>query len=309
MPSYIPWYISYSIAAAAVAVVGGGALLYHYQCEIIYPANFPEGSRTQVAKPSQYGLPYEDLTLVTPDKVKIRAYLIKHPDDEIARKRPTIFYLHANAGNMGHRLSIADVFYRQFGCNIFMLSYRGYGLSESTPSEKGLKIDAQTALDYVKGHPVIADTKLVAYGQSIGGAVSIDIVAKNEDQFSGLILENTFLSIRKVIPSVLPVLSHVTFLCHQLWDSEKMIQRITRLPVLFLAGSKDELVPPSHMRELYRLLDTTGESVWREFPEGTHNDTCLKPGYFEAIKSFMDGICGSAMLTKEQSNAELEQKL
>ncbi|KAF9108213.1 hypothetical protein BGX27_008423 [Mortierella sp. AM989] len=272
MTSYLPWYLSYSLGAAAVAILSGGALLYHYQCEIIYPANFPEGSRTHVAKPSQYGLPYEDLTLTTSDKVKIKAYLIKHPDDNLAQARPTIFYLHANAGNMGHRLSIADVFYREFGCNVFMLSYRGYGLSEGSPTEKGLRIDAQTALDYVKKHPVIGDTKLVAYGQSIGGSVSIDIVARNEDKFSGLIVENTFLSL--------------------IWNSEQMIQQITRLPVLFLSGRKDELVPPAHMKELHRLLDTTGESIWREFPDGTHNDTCLKPGYFEAIKYFLDGIMG-----------------
>ncbi|KAF9436609.1 bem46 protein, variant, partial [Entomortierella beljakovae] len=75
-----------------------------------------------------------------------------------------------------------------------------YGLSEGFPTEKGLKIDAQTALDYIKDHPVIGKTKLVAYGQSIGGAVSIDIVAKNESKFSGLIVENTFLSLPKVIP-------------------------------------------------------------------------------------------------------------
>ncbi|KAF9910369.1 hypothetical protein BX616_010877 [Lobosporangium transversale] len=290
MTSYLPWYLSYSLAAAAVAVLSGGALLYHYQCEIIYPANFPEGSRKHVAKPSQYNLPYEDLTLITPDKVKIKAYLIKHPDDSIARRRPTILYLHANAGNMGHRLSIAEVFYKQFGCNIFMLSYRGYGLSEGSPSEKGLKIDAKTALDYIKKHPVIAETKLIAYGQSIGGAVSIDIVANNEEAFSGLIIENTFLSLRKVIPHVLPMIARVAFLCHQKWDSEKMIRGITRLPVLFLSGLKDELVPPSHMKELYRVLDTTGEVVWTEFPNGTHNDTCLKDGYFEAIKKFLNGI-------------------
>ncbi|KAF9308119.1 hypothetical protein BG006_005561, partial [Podila minutissima] len=76
-----------------------------------------EGSRIYVAKPSQYGLPYEDLTLITLDKIKIRAYLIKNTDDSIARHSNTILYLHANAGNMGHRLSIADVFHREFGCN------------------------------------------------------------------------------------------------------------------------------------------------------------------------------------------------
>lgn len=92
-----------------------------------------------------------------------------------------------------------------------MLSYRGYGLSEGSPDEKGLKIDAQvynrcvnhfllnifnqTMLDYVREHPILKDTPLIAYGQSIGGAVAIDLVSRNEHSFSGLMLENTFLSL------------------------------------------------------------------------------------------------------------------
>ncbi|KAF8927095.1 hypothetical protein BGZ58_010632, partial [Dissophora ornata] len=149
-----------------------------------------------------------------------------------------------------------------------------------------------TALDFIKKHPELGGTKLIAYGQSIGGAVSIDIVARNEDKFSGLIIENTFLSLPKVIPHVLPMIKSLAFLCHQIWNSEQSIQQITRLPVLFLSGRKDELIPPAHMQELHRLLDTTGEVVWREFPEGTHNDTCLKPGYFDAIMEFLEGIKG-----------------
>ncbi|KAF8975800.1 hypothetical protein BGZ46_008846 [Entomortierella lignicola] len=86
------------------------------------------------------------------------------------------------------------------------------------------------------------------------------------------------------------MISKVAFLCHQIWNSEQMIQQITRLPVLFLSGSKDELIPSAHMKELRRLMVTTGEVIWREFPDGTHNDTCLKPGYFDAIKVYLDRI-------------------
>lgn len=79
-----------------------------------------------------------------------------------------------------------------------MLSYRGYGKSEGTPNEKGLKIDAQTMLDFVREHEILKHTPLIAYGQSIGGAVAIDLVSRNEDSFSGLMIENTFLSLVKL---------------------------------------------------------------------------------------------------------------
>ena len=38
-------------------------------------------------------------------------------------------------------------------------------------------------------------TKLIVYGQALGGAVAIDLIAKNEEKIDVLILENTFLNI------------------------------------------------------------------------------------------------------------------
>jgi hypothetical protein len=48
---------------------------------------------------------YEDLTLDTPDGLKIKAYLIlqggnKADQETEAKRRPTVLFLHANAGNM-----------------------------------------------------------------------------------------------------------------------------------------------------------------------------------------------------------------
>ena len=46
-------------------------------------------------------------------------------------------------------------------CNVFILSYRGYGESEGKPSEAGIKQDAQAALDHLlqrKCVPPLGDT-------------------------------------------------------------------------------------------------------------------------------------------------------
>jgi abhydrolase domain-containing protein 13 len=110
---------------------------------------------------------------------------------------------HGNAGNIGHRIPIAKALSETLGCSVLMLEYRGYGLSTGTPDEKGLKIDAQTGLDYIRSCPEFSGHKVLVYGQSLGGAVSIHLVAANmkKGDIAGLILENTFLSIRKMIPS------------------------------------------------------------------------------------------------------------
>ncbi|KAG1137883.1 hypothetical protein G6F37_010807 [Rhizopus arrhizus] len=285
--SSIPSWLNYCLTATGLTGLTGVVLLYIYQCKLIYPASVPEGSRENVATPSDYGMEYTDITLKTRDNIKLKSYIILQSDQQTAKKAPTILYLHANAGNMGHRLPIAKILYERFNCNIVMLSYRGYGLSEGSPDEKGLKIDAQTMLDYVREHPILKDTPLVAYGQSIGGAVAIDLVSRNEHSFSGLMLENTFLSLHKVIPNVMPFLKHFTFLCHQHWPSEKSIQQIVNTPILFLAGGKDELVPPSHMIQL-KELSASPKISWSGFPRGTHNDTFMQPGYFNAIREFLE---------------------
>lgn len=78
------------------------------QTYLIYPAYAPTGSRTDVPTPDKHGMPrYEDLTLETPDKLKIKAYLILQgaglSSEEAlkeAKRRPTVLFLQANAGNM-----------------------------------------------------------------------------------------------------------------------------------------------------------------------------------------------------------------
>ena len=109
---------------------------------------------------------------------------------------------HGNAGNIGHRLPIAKILEENSGCNIFMLEYRGYGLSTGTPSEHGLMVDAQTAVEWIRKHDETKGGKIVVYGQSLGGAVAIQLVAKNQEanDIKGLVVENTFTSMRKLIP-------------------------------------------------------------------------------------------------------------
>lgn len=109
---------------------------------------------------------------------------------------------HGNAGNIGHRVPIAKVLEENLGCNVLMLEYRGYGLSTGDPNEEGINIDAQTALDYIRQQKETQSGKIIIFGQSLGGAVAIQLVARNQEagDIVGLVLENTFTSIRDMIP-------------------------------------------------------------------------------------------------------------
>ena len=172
--------------------------------EIIYPRYLPSGARTEegVPRPNQFGVSdYEDLRIITPDGEHLSAFLLR-PSNKGLSKKVTVLMFHGNAGNIGHRIPIGKIIEENAGCYIFMLEYRGYGLSTGDPDEAGIKIDAQTALDYVRQHNDTKGNDIVVYGQSLGGAVAADLVAKNQGakDIKGLILENTFASLKKVIP-------------------------------------------------------------------------------------------------------------
>ena len=205
-------------------------------------------------------------------------------------KNITMLMFHGNAGNVGHRLPIGKVLAESIGCHVFMVEYRGYGLSTGVPNEEGLNIDAQTALEYVRKHEELRDTKLVIYGQSLGGAVAIKLVANNQEDgdIHGLILENTFTSIRKLIPSIMPAAKLLARLCHQQWGSDETLPKITKaIPMLFMSGLKDEIVPPIMMKTLFDSCKSPADRTWKQFPNGDHNSTVGEPGYFDAIWSFL----------------------
>ncbi|PGH27917.1 hypothetical protein AJ80_00467 [Polytolypa hystricis UAMH7299] len=276
------------LASSGLAVVASG-MLYFKQNEIIYPRNMPLNARAEVPKPPEFGITdYEDLRIPTPDGESLAALFIR-PSRKLSQDPTmTILMFHGNAGNIGHRIPIAQMLEETLNCNVLMLEYRGYGESTGAPDEQGLKIDAQTALDYIRQRAETSKTKIVLYGQSLGGAVAINLAANNEKDgdIKGLVLENTFLSVRKMIPSVFPAAKYLTRLCHQYWPSELVLPQITSIPMLFLSGLKDEIVPPSHMTQLHHMCKADVK-VWRTFPNGHHNDTVAEPGYFDHIQSFM----------------------
>ncbi len=60
-------------------------------------------------------------------------------------------------------------------------SYRGYGLSEGKPSQRGLMLDAEAALDFVLARQELSG-RVVVFGRSLGGAVGVHLAARHQDK-------------------------------------------------------------------------------------------------------------------------------
>jgi pimeloyl-ACP methyl ester carboxylesterase len=211
----------------------------------------PSGYRS----PSDLGIPFDSHFIPTSPTVSVHAWVLKSGPD-----RPTFLFFHGNAGNIGFRLPNA---YRMWklGYNVVMVEYRGYGESPGDPkvNEEGLKRDAEEVLKWCRAEGRWFDgDNMFLFGRSLGGAVAFHLAeyAKREGiGLRGVVVENTFTSISDMVDRVMPIVAPLKGLVLRIgWDSKKIVGKLD-VPVLFISGRSDELVPVEQMDELYGLAE------------------------------------------------------
>jgi len=111
------------------------------------------------------------------------------------------------------------------GLNVFIFDYRGYGLSQGSPSESGLRMDIKAAYDYLIQERGISPENIILYGESLGGAVVIDLAQRVN--IGALITEEAFTSVKDMIGQAMPFLPY--FLLSSRFDSISKI-KISRSP-------------------------------------------------------------------------------
>ncbi|MBI5408281.1 MAG: alpha/beta hydrolase, partial [Nitrospirae bacterium] len=148
------------------------------------------------ATPKDLDLDYEDVAVKTKDGVQLSGWFIpaKNP-------RATILFSHGNGGNISHRMEKINML-SFLNLNVLIFDYRGYGGSMGSPSEEGLYLDAEAMYDYLLNKKGSIPPEIIAYGESLGGAVVIDLAGKHE--LGGIIIEGGFTSIKEMAKRLAP---------------------------------------------------------------------------------------------------------
>jgi fermentation-respiration switch protein FrsA (DUF1100 family) len=245
--------------------------MYFYQYHLIY---MPSGRIERT--PASAGLQYEDVRLRTADGVSISAWHILRPDNQ-----GTLILCHGNAGNMTDRISIARAFH-EMGLSVLMLDYRGYGTSEGSPDEAGTYADAEAAWDYVTRELGIPPHKVIIYGESLGGAVAVELATRHEA--AALIVEASFTSLCDVASTVYPFLP-VRLLARARYKSIDKVGQIT-YPKLHIHSPDDDIVPFELGK---RLFEAAAEPKQMIVTRGGHNDGGFtqREQYVREVRTFV----------------------
>jgi fermentation-respiration switch protein FrsA (DUF1100 family) len=199
-----------------------------------------------------------------------------------AAGRPVLLFFHGNAGNLGVPGRVAkfkDVV--EDGTGLFALSYRGYGGSTGTPSEEGLARDAAAAYDAAVQR--FGADRLVAYGESLGGAVAIRLAT--EARLMAVILEAPFVSAVAVAQHHYPFVPAALLLKDQ-YRSQDIVARVG-VPLLVMHGERDGIVPFAQGVALYNAANPPRRFV--RFPQGGHEDL-MDHGAIPQIRAFLADV-------------------
>lgn len=260
--------------AGVVAILFWTTLLMIFEEKFIYfPEKYPRG----VYEDARFVPHLRDCWITTEDGVKIHGWFAP-ADSAIA----TLVISHGNAGNISHRIPIIRELQRR-NLNVLMYDYRGYGRSEGSPDEEGIYRDGRAAFDHALKLPGVDPRRIILWGTSLGGAVAVDVATQRPA--AGLILESTFSSAKDVARTAYPFLP-ARFFLRTKFDSIEKIRRI-RIPLLFMHGSRDSIIPIALGRRLYGAAQDPKE--FYEIPGADHNDPFFVGGaeYLDRIIHFV----------------------
>jgi fermentation-respiration switch protein FrsA (DUF1100 family) len=249
-----------------------------------------EPDRTLHAAPADYAFPVRDVGIVVPGERARTLHGWWIPATNPRAK--VVLYLHGNDGNVSTSMDGITPL-RELGYSVFMIDYRGYGASGGGfPSEAGVYEDAEAAWDYLVHEQSMNPANLFIYGHSLGGAIAIELALRHPEA-AGLVVESSFTSVYNMaMLEARYTLLPVNLFLNQRFDSIAKVGQL-RLPVLYIHGTADEIVPFEMGKALYNATPFARGFV--TVPAGRHEDNAAVggAGLRSAIGRFFDGAVQS----------------
>lgn len=287
-----------------LALAGLGAIAYTGTCVYLHlnQRKFLYSPRRDFRRQPDHPdlqLPYQDHFIPVNPSEKLHAWWIPAPTSQLSDPVPnepqrifgdrpkTLLYFYGRGGNKASTGLYRASALHQLGFEILMIDYRGFGGSDGDmPSEATMYEDSEVAWNYLVRDRRIPADNIVIYGESMGGAVAINLASQHPEAHA-LIAQSTFTSMTRAV-SLNPFLRMLP-LDWILTDKFDSISKISTLqmPVLFLHGVDDVIVSSLMSEQLYAAAP---QPKTLHLVPGAGHFNLYKPGensYLGAIARFL----------------------
>lgn len=154
---------------------------------------------------------------------------------------PTITLLdfHGNAGFVASQYK-AMIPLLPYGFQAFVFDYSGFGFSGGKATRDNLLLDGNSALTYLKSREDVKNTKVVIYGQSIGGSLAAVVAQQRQPDIDGLVIEGAFSSHKDIAAHKAGLVGRM--LVSEKYSAYKAIHEYKK-PLLVIHSTEDEIIP------------------------------------------------------------------
>jgi hypothetical protein len=157
------------------------------------------------------------------------------------------------------------------------------------PDLKNVCENASHAYDYLVKEKLIKPEQIILYGESLGGAISIELAAVRKAR--ALIIHAAFLSLRNIAVERMPILT-----MYPSWlfpepslDSGTTLAKL-KVPILIIHGDNDPVVPYHHAEALFKQAGEPKTLV--RLTSFAHRDLVAeqRTKFHEEIKKFLEEL-------------------
>ncbi len=223
-----------------------------------------------VRSPAALGLDYENIAITTRDGLKLHGWWVQPS----STPRGSVYFLHGNAENISTHIA-SVVWMVEAGFQVFLLDYRGYGLSEGLPDIPEVFEDIRAGAEWLLMQEPARP--LIVFGQSLGASLAISALQQNPEvasEIDGLVSEAAFSEYGRIAREVAAgnwitwaFQYPVDWLLKGRYDPLDAIARL-RLPILLIHSTDDDIIGFDHARTLSvatseqaLLLEATGPHI------------------------------------------------
>jgi fermentation-respiration switch protein FrsA (DUF1100 family) len=235
---------------------------------------YPDSAR--YTTPEQFGLKAEDVRLTASDGTRLHGWFLP----AAGPAKGTVLHLHGNAANVSNHLPLV-AWMPARGFNVLMLDYRGFGQSEGKPTLDGIVEDALAALGYLRTRAGVDRDRIVVFGQSLGGATALRMLARDAAGVRLAIIDSSFPSYRGIArdatagSAMAPLAAlAASALPSPDKDPEAALKSI-RMPLIFIHGTRDSVIPHANSDALH--VAAPGSQLWK-IPDAEHIAAMAFPG-------------------------------